>query len=139
MLVFGIFLRVVHLLVRCAIKRDTWGRQCANPSGGISPARLNKLGDQIMNKLRETFLQQLMDIYDAEKQLVKALPKVAKAATHHELKSAIESHLEETEGQVERLDQVFDIIGEPAKGKKCRAMTGLLEEGQDTIKEKEGD
>ena len=92
-----------------------------------------------MNKLRETFLKQLMDIYDAEKQLVKALPKVAKAADHEELKNAIETHLEETEGHVERLDQVFEIIGESAKGKKCQAMAGLLEEGQEGIKDEEGD
>lgn len=92
-----------------------------------------------MSKLRETFKQQLMDIYDAEKQLVKALPKIAKAAEHEELKSAIEEHLEETEEHVERLEHVFEIIGETAKGKKCQAMVGLLEEGQESIKEKEGD
>lgn len=92
-----------------------------------------------MNKLRETFLNQLMDIYDAEKQLVKALPKVAKAAQHEELKNAIETHLEETEGHVERLDQVFEIIGESAKAKKCQAMAGLLEEGNEGIKDEEGD
>lgn len=92
-----------------------------------------------MNTLRETFLKELMDIYDAEKQLVKALPKVAKAAEHEELKNAIETHLEETEGHVERLEQVFEIIGESAKGKKCQAMAGLLEEGNESIKEEEGD
>jgi ferritin-like metal-binding protein YciE len=93
----------------------------------------------IMSKLRDTFLQELMDVYDAEKQLVKALPKVAKAAEHEELKSTIESHLEETEQHVERLDRVFEIIGENAKAKKCQAMLGLLAEGQEIIKEKEGD
>jgi ferritin-like metal-binding protein YciE len=98
---------------------------------------INKTG--FMSKLRETFLQELMDIYDAEKQLVKALPKVAKAAEHEELKTAIESHLEETEEHVERVERVFEIIGETAKGKKCQAMMGLLEEGQEIIKEKEGD
>ena len=92
-----------------------------------------------MSKLRESFLQELMDLYDAEKQLVKALPKVAKAAEHEELKSAVESHLEETQEHVERLERVFEIIGESAKGKKCQAMAGLLEEGSDAIKEKEGD
>ena len=92
-----------------------------------------------MSKLRETFLKQLMDIYDAEKQLVKALPKVAKAAEHEELKSTIESHLEETEEHVERLEHVFELLGETAKGKKCQAMAGLLEEGQEGIKDEEGD
>lgn len=92
-----------------------------------------------MSKLRETFLTQLMDTYDAEKQLVKALPKVAKAAEHEELKNAIESHLEETEEHVARLERVFETLGETAKGKKCQAMAGLLEEGQEGIKEDEGD
>jgi ferritin-like metal-binding protein YciE len=99
--------------------------------------QINKTAN--MSKLRDTFLQELMDIYDAEKQLVKALPKVAKAAEHEELKSTIEAHLEETEEHVERLERVFEIIGETAKSKKCAAMAGMLEEGQEVIKEKEGD
>jgi ferritin-like metal-binding protein YciE len=99
----------------------------------------NNQQDWIMSKLRETFLKELMDVYDAEKQLTKALPKVAKAAEHEELKTAIEEHLEETEEHVERVERVFEIIGENAKSKKCKAMMGLLEEGQDIIKEKDGD
>ncbi|HZV34941.1 MAG TPA: DUF892 family protein [Verrucomicrobiae bacterium] len=92
-----------------------------------------------MSKLRETFLDQLMDIYDAEKQLTKALPKAAKAAEHEELRSAIETHLEETEEHVERLERVFETIDESAKGKKCAAMAGLVEEANEGIKEKLGD
>lgn len=92
-----------------------------------------------MSQLRETFLEELKDIYDAEKQLVKALPKVAKAAEHEELKHAIEAHLEETEGHVERLEKVFEILGEKASAKKCKAMKGLLEEGEELISEKAGD
>src|SRR5437879_1509513 len=65
-----------------------------------------------MSTLRETFVDELADIYDAEKQLVKALPKIAKAASHEELKEAFESHLEETENHVTRLEQVFGSIGE---------------------------
>ncbi len=92
-----------------------------------------------MSQLRETFLEELKDVYDAEKQLVKALPKVAKAAEHEELKHAIEAHLEETEGHVERLERVFEIFGEKAAAKKCKAMKGLLEEGEELISEKAGD
>lgn len=89
--------------------------------------------------LRETFLEELKDLYDAEKQLIKALPKMAKAAEHEELRAAFESHLEETQGHVQRLEQVFETFGETAKGKKCKAMQGLVEEGEDLIEEEEGD
>lgn len=92
-----------------------------------------------MSGLRETLIEELKDLYDAEKQLVKALPKMAKAAENEELKAAIESHLEETETHVERLEQAFEVLGETAKGKKCKAMAGLIEEAQDLIKEEEGD
>jgi ferritin-like metal-binding protein YciE len=92
-----------------------------------------------MTHLRESFLGELADLYDAEKQLLKALPKMAKAAEHEELKLAFENHLEETENQVKRLEQVFEIFGKPAKGKKCKAMQGLTEEGKEIIEEEEGD
>lgn len=92
-----------------------------------------------MSDLRETFIEELKDIYDAEKQLTKALPKIAKAAKHDELRGALESHLEETEGHVERLEKVFELFDETVKGKKCKAMEGLLAEGKELIDEKEGD
>jgi len=92
-----------------------------------------------MNELRQTFVEELKDIYDAEKQLLKALPKMAKAAEHEELKEAFETHREETEEHVRRLEQVFKSIDQPAKGKKCKAMQGLVEEGQELIEEEEGD
>jgi ferritin-like metal-binding protein YciE len=92
-----------------------------------------------MTELRETFLDELKDLYDAEKQLTKGLPKMAKAAEHEELKAAFEQHLQETEVQVERLEKVFKIFGVPAKGKKCKAMQGLLEEGKELIEEEAGD
>jgi len=92
-----------------------------------------------MSALRETFLNELADLYDAEKQLLKALPKMAKAASEEDLKEAFESHLEETQGHIERLEQVFDIFEQPAKGKKCKAMQGLVEEADELIKENEGD
>jgi ferritin-like metal-binding protein YciE len=92
-----------------------------------------------MSTLRETFLDELKDIYDAEKQIVKALPKMAKAAEHEELQEAFKSHLEETHEHVSRLEKVFKIFDESAKGKKCKGMEGLLEEGKEMIEEDEGD
>jgi len=92
-----------------------------------------------MSALRETFLEELSDLYDAEKQLLKALPKMAKAAENEELREAFESHLEETEKHVESLEQVFALFNEPAKAKKCKAMQGLVAEGQELIDADEGD
>src|SRR3954470_22264157 len=92
-----------------------------------------------MSTLRETFLDELADAYDAEKQLLKALPKMAKAAQNEQLKDGFEEHLEQTQQHVERLEQVFEIFGQPAKGKKCKAMQGLIEEGKELIEEDEGD
>lgn len=92
-----------------------------------------------MSTLRETFLHELMDVYDAEQQILKALPKMSEAAEHEELKEMFEEHLEETEGQVERLRKVFEVIGEKAKAKKCKGMQGLIKEGEDAINEEMGD
>jgi ferritin-like metal-binding protein YciE len=92
-----------------------------------------------MGELRETFIDELKDLYDAEKQLLKGLPKMAKAAENEELRTAFEEHLEVTSEQVKRLEQVFKIFGEEPKGKKCKAMQGLLEEGQELIEEEAGD
>ena len=92
-----------------------------------------------MSTLRDTFLEELADIYDAEKQLIKALPKMAKAAEHEDLKQAFQMHLEETEEHVNRLERVFEVFGAPARAKKCKGMKGLLEEGEEMIKEDEGD
>ena len=85
--------------------------------------------------LDDLFLDTLKDIYYAEKQIVKALPKMAKAATSPELKAGFEKHLEETEGHVDRLEQIFEIIGTPARGKTCEAMLGILEEGKSIMDE----
>ena len=86
--------------------------------------------------LKDLFIDELRDIYHAEGQLLKALPKMAKTVNSTDLKAAIEHHLEETKGQVERLDRVFEGIGEKARGKKCEAMAGLIEEGKDWMDEK---
>jgi len=88
-----------------------------------------------MTTLEDLFVQNLKDIYNAEKQLVKALPKMAKAATSQKLRTAINEHLEQTEGQVERLDRVFQTLEMPARGTKCKAMEGLIEEGKEIMEE----
>ena len=78
----------------------------------------------------DLLVHELQDIYHAENQILKALPKMAAAATHPDLKDAFEEHLQQTEGQVRRLEQAFKLLGVPAKGKKCEGMAGLLEEGR---------
>ncbi len=88
-----------------------------------------------MSQLKELLIDQLQDLLHAETQLVGALPKMAEAANHPKLKEAFEKHLVQTEGQVTRLQQVFEMIGEEAKPKPCKAMMGLIEEGEETIKE----
>jgi ferritin-like metal-binding protein YciE len=87
------------------------------------------------NNLNELLVEEMRDIYNAEQQLLKALPKMAKAAQSERVKEAFERHLEETEQQVERLEQAFEHLGEPAKGKKCQAMEGLIEEAKEIIDE----
>ena len=88
--------------------------------------------------LDDLFLDTLKDIYYAEKQIVKALPKMAKAATSPDLKAGFEKHLEETEGHIDRLEKVFDILGKPARGKTCDAILGILEEGKSIMEEFKG-
>lgn len=85
--------------------------------------------------LRELLVEELRDIYHAEGQLVKALPKMAKAANSPKLKDAIQKHLTETEGHVERLQKAFELLGQKQKAKPCKGMMGLVEEGRDTIAE----
>ncbi|MGI8601783.1 MAG: ferritin-like domain-containing protein [Verrucomicrobiales bacterium] len=88
-----------------------------------------------MSELQELFLEELADVLHAEGQLLKALPKMAKAANSPGLKKAFQSHLKETEAQVSRLKQVFEKFNKPAKAKKCDAMEGLLEEGKKIMTE----
>jgi ferritin-like metal-binding protein YciE len=88
--------------------------------------------------LQELFVEEVRDIYDAEKQLVKALPKLAKAAESAELRGAFEEHLEITRAHVGRLEEVFKLLGVAARGKTCEGMKGLIEEGQEAMEEMEG-
>jgi len=87
--------------------------------------------------LKELYVDELRDIYSAENQLTKALPKMAKAATSDELRSGFEEHLEQTRGHVRRLEQIFESLGEKPTGKKCKGMEGLIEEGKEMIEEDE--
>lgn len=85
--------------------------------------------------LHDAFIDELRDAYDAEKQLVKALSKLANNATNRQLKQAFESHLEETRGHAELLEQVFEDLGEKARGKHCDGIAGIIEEGKDIMSE----
>jgi len=88
--------------------------------------------------LNELFLDTLKDIYYAEKQILRALPKMAKAASSDKLRAAFEKHFNETEGQVERLEEVFELIEKPARGKTCDAIQGILDEGKEIMDEYKG-
>lgn len=88
-----------------------------------------------LDSLHDLYLEELRDLYNAENQLLKALPRMAKAATAPELKAAFTEHLAVTQGQVERLDRIFAQLGEKATGKKCKAMEGLIAEGKEVMEE----
>ena len=88
--------------------------------------------------LDDLFHDTLKDIYYAEKKILTALPKMAKAAHSEDLRAAFQKHQRETEGQVQRLEKVFQLIEEPAKGKKCAAIEGIIEEGQEIMEEYKG-
>ena len=88
-----------------------------------------------LDTLKTLYINELKDLYNAEGQLLKALPKMAKAAASDELQEAFEKHLEQTKAHVDRLEEVFEDIGEKPKGKTCKAMKGLIEEGSEILKE----
>jgi ferritin-like metal-binding protein YciE len=88
-----------------------------------------------LGTLEELYVAELKDLYSAENQLLKALPKMAKAASSPELRTAFEDHLEQTRGQVERLETIFKKLGASPKGKKCKAMEGLIDEGSELMAE----
>lgn len=85
--------------------------------------------------LQELYVDELKDLHNAENQLVKALPKMAKAASSEKLRAGFEEHLQQTKGHVSRLEQIFESLGESPKGKKCKGMEGLVEEGSEIIDE----
>jgi ferritin-like metal-binding protein YciE len=87
------------------------------------------------NALKEVYIAELKDLYDAENRLVKAIPKMAKAASSEKLRSGFEEHLEQTRGHVDRLKEILDAMGEKAGGKKCAGMTGIVKEGEEIMEE----
>src|ERR1700693_4092821 len=88
-----------------------------------------------MNRLKHLYVEELKDLYSAENQLLKALPKMAKAATSEELSAGFEEHLNQTKEHVARLEKIFKALGESPKGKKCKGMEGLIKEGAEMIEE----
>src|SRR5580692_11016290 len=98
-----------------------------------------KLGPQEIpmetNRLKHLYVEELKDLYSAESQMVKALPKMAKAATSEDLRTGFEEHLEQTKGHVSRLEDIFKALGESPKGRKCKGMEGLIKEGAEMIDE----
>src|SRR5262249_55177024 len=101
---------------------DRGGRSHPQPGGAMK-----------LRTLEDLFLAELRDVYDAQRQLGQALPRLARTAANDELRGAFDQHLGETEGQVERLERVFELVGYKAKGKTCEAMKGLVAEGKDVI------
>ena len=103
----------------------------------MSTTQQTQTGGVRNSKLQEFFKDQLQDIYWAEQKLVKTLPKLEEAASSNELKQAFNSHLQETKNHVSRLEKVFELIGEPAEAKKCHAIAGIADEGEEIIDETE--
>src|ERR1700721_3167274 len=95
-------------------------------------------GNMQENTLKQLYIEELRDIYDAENQLIKALPKMAKAATSEDLRTGFEEHLEQTKGHVQRLETIFKDLNESPKGKKCKGMEGWIKEGAEAIEEWKG-
>jgi ferritin-like metal-binding protein YciE len=113
------------------------GRETSPPSDGILGAakRLFHLGGEKVTTLEQLFVEQLKDLYSAEQQLVEALPKMAKAAHARPLKQGFQTHLKQTKEHARRLERVFKSLGEEPGGKTCKAMQGLVREGDETISE----
>lgn len=88
-----------------------------------------------IDSLRKLYMDELKDIYSAEKQLLQALPRMAKKAKNPMLRQGFEKHVEQTRGQIERLDRIFELLGKAARGKKCKGMEGLIEEGKEMMQE----
>src|SRR5262249_15377504 len=132
-----------HVLARITRRRQihVWTQDSLRSYFGDSPAVTYKIpsygrGNSMKhNALRDLYIDELKDIYDAENRLVKALPKLAKAATSDDLRAGFEAHLEQTRGHVERLQEIFQGLGEKPTGKKCNGMMGLVKEGEEIMDE----
>jgi Mn-containing catalase len=109
--------------------------QDVNGDASTTPIHAESSSAESMDGLEELLVDQLRDLLHAEKQLVKALPKMAKAARSTQLQNLLETHLQETEAQVERLNESLELLGAPARAKPCKGMAGLVEEGEEVISE----
>jgi ferritin-like metal-binding protein YciE len=126
---------IKQLLINHMAKAATKKAPAKNSGAKKSSAPANAGAGKGDSLLQEYFTESLQDIYYAEKAITKALPKMKKAATSEELKGAFEDHLSVTEEQISRLEQVFESIGEKAKGKKCEAIEGIIKEGESIIED----
>jgi ferritin-like metal-binding protein YciE len=105
------------------------------PRGNDAFCYEKKERDMEIDSLRKLYVDELKDLYSAEKQILQALPKMAKKATNPALRQGFEKHLEQTREQVARLDRIFELLGKSPRGKKCKGMEGLLEEGKEMMQE----
>lgn len=127
-----------HTKAQANSARAHWYAKCiavANRMAASVETLLLEVATMSLNTLNDLFVDELKDVLSAEKQLLKALPKMAKAATAPKLRASFEKHLSETEVQVTRLEQVFESVGKSARAKTCEAMKGLLEEGASIMEE----
>jgi len=108
------------------------------PLGRNSKGAIHAHRSKSANPLEDLFAETLKDVYFAEKQILHALPKMAKEATTPELKTAFETHRDETEGQIERLNQIFELMGKPARGKTCEAILGIIDEAKENLQDISG-
>jgi ferritin-like metal-binding protein YciE len=135
--------RSLALLDQRGQMAGAWGRRIAGVTERDDCERSGRGAHIIMRRddmaeagtLHDAFIDELRDAYDAEKQLTKALAKLAKASSNAKLRQAFENHLQETEGQIERLEQVFDSLDEKVRGKHCDGIAGIIEEGKSIMEE----
>jgi ferritin-like metal-binding protein YciE len=119
-----------HFTAMRTLQEPTWAAKVELASSPHDRRSLMPAKEKTLNDL---FLEALKDVYHAEKQILRALPKMAKAAESDQLRQAFQTHRDETEKQIERLEQVFEIIGKPARAKTCQAIQGIIEEGKETM------
>ena len=120
---------------KTALIREALRRAARENAAENSENNKPKKGNMSLDTLEKLYISELRDLYSAENQLLKALPKMAKGASSPELKDAFEKHLEQTKGHVERLEELFQQLDESPKGKTCHGMKGLIEEGSEILKE----
>jgi ferritin-like metal-binding protein YciE len=122
---------------RPSTKEPAYGRYVDSRDADAASHLIPQNTERAMRKLEDLFLHLLKDVYHAEKQATRAMPKMAKSVENEELRQALETHQEETLGQVERLEQVFELLGKKPRGQTCEAIQGLVEEAKEVMDEVE--